>query len=69
VAASIQVVRAFIRLRSILAAHKELAHKIAGMEKKYDCQFKIVFDGNSPQANGHGSAHRRHDRQAAVSPT
>lgn len=44
VAASIQVVRAFIRLRSILAAHKELAHKIAAMEKKYDSQFKTVFE-------------------------
>jgi len=44
VAASIQVVRAFIRLRSLLAAHKELAQKIAAMEKRYDSRFKIVFE-------------------------
>jgi hypothetical protein len=43
VAASIQVVRAFVRFRSILAAHKDLAKQITAMEKKYDAQFKVVF--------------------------
>lgn len=44
VQASIQVVRAFIRLREILATHKELARKLAELEQKYDRQFKVVFD-------------------------
>ncbi len=44
VQASIQVVRAFIRLREILASHKELARKLAELERKYDKQFKVVFD-------------------------
>lgn len=44
VQASIQVVRAFIRLREILATHKELARKLEELEKKYDTQFKLVFD-------------------------
>ncbi len=44
VAASIQVVRAFVRLRAILAAHKELARKIDALERKYDSQFKLVFE-------------------------
>ena len=44
VAASIQVVRAFVRLRAILATHKDLARKLAEMEKKYDSQFRAVFD-------------------------
>jgi phage regulator Rha-like protein len=35
VAASIQVVRAFVRLRAILATHKDLARKLAEMEQKY----------------------------------
>jgi len=43
IAASIQVVRAFIRFRSILGAHKELARKLDRLEKKYDNQFFIVF--------------------------
>jgi hypothetical protein len=44
VQASIQVVRAFVRLRQILASHAELAHKLEALEKKYDAQFKAVFD-------------------------
>jgi hypothetical protein len=44
VQAGIQVVRTFIRLRQILATHKELMQKLEQMEKKYDRQFKVVFD-------------------------
>lgn len=44
VKASIQVVRAFVRLREIIATHKELARKLAELEQKYDMQFKVVFD-------------------------
>ena len=36
--------RAFVRLREVLAAHKDLAAKLEAMEKKYDAQFKVVFD-------------------------
>jgi len=42
--ASISVVRAFARLREIISAHKELAHRLDELEGKYDRQFKIVFD-------------------------
>lgn len=41
---SVYVVRTFIRLRQMLATHKDLARKLADMEKKYDAQFKVVFD-------------------------
>jgi len=44
ISASIQVVRAFVRLREILATHKDLARKLEELEKKYDRQFKVVFD-------------------------
>jgi len=44
VQASIQVVRAFVRLRQLLASNADLARKLNEMEKKYDAQFKIVFD-------------------------
>jgi len=44
VQASIQIVRAFVKLREILATHKDLARKLNEMEKKYDAQFKAVFD-------------------------
>jgi hypothetical protein len=42
--ASIQVVRAFVKLREMLATHKDLAKKLEDMERKYDTQFKVVFD-------------------------
>lgn len=44
VEASVQVVRAFIRLRQILSSNAELARKLDALEKRYDHQFKIVFD-------------------------
>ena len=42
--ASVQVVRAFVKMRNMLASNAELAKKIESMEKKYDSQFKSVFD-------------------------
>jgi len=41
---NIEIMRAFVRLRQMLSSHKELARKLAALEKKYDAQFKIVFD-------------------------
>ena len=36
--------RAFVRLRQMLASNTQLAGKLAALEKKYDAQFKVVFD-------------------------
>lgn len=44
VSTSVQVVRAFVRLCEMLASHKELARHLNELEKKYDAQFKVVFD-------------------------
>ena len=44
VQSSIQVVRAFVRLRQMLASNAELARKLDTLERKYDAQFKVVFD-------------------------
>jgi len=41
---NIEIMRAFVRLRQMLATHKDLARKLAALEKKYDEQFKVVFD-------------------------
>lgn len=41
---SVAVVRAFVRLRQMIASNTELARKLAELEKKYDAQFKVVFD-------------------------
>ena len=41
---NIEIMRAFVRLRQLMASHTELAGKLLEMEKKYDEQFKIVFE-------------------------
>ena len=41
---NIEIMRTFVRLRRILTANAELAQKLAELEKKYDVQFKVVFD-------------------------
>jgi len=41
---NIEIMRAFVRLRQMLSAHKDLGRKLAALEKKYDDQFKIVFE-------------------------
>jgi len=41
---NIEIMRTFVRLRRILASHAELARKLDSLEKKYDAQFKVVFD-------------------------
>ncbi len=40
---NIEIMRTFVKLRDILATHKDLARKISAMEQKYDGQFKVVF--------------------------
>ncbi len=41
---NIEIMRAFVKLREFLLTHKDLARKFANLEKKYDAQFKVVFD-------------------------
>jgi hypothetical protein len=41
---NIEIMRAFVKLRQMLASNAELARKFDALEKKYDAQFKIVFD-------------------------
>ena len=41
---NVEIMRAFVRLRQLLATHADLARKLEALEKKYDVQFKAVFD-------------------------
>ena len=40
---NIEIMRAFVRLRGILAAHKDLSRRLDALERKYDKQFAVVF--------------------------
>lgn len=41
---SVVVVRAFVKLREMVASHRELAAKLAELEQKYDRKFVVVFE-------------------------
>lgn len=41
---NILIMRAFVKLREMIASNKDLAKRLDELEKKYDAQFKIVFD-------------------------
>ena len=41
---NIAIMRAFVKLREMISSNKELAKKLLELEKKYDMQFKVVFD-------------------------
>jgi hypothetical protein len=41
---NIQIMRTFVKLREMIASHKDLAQRLDELEKKYDKQFSIVFE-------------------------
>ncbi len=41
---NIEIMRAFVRLRRMIRQNADLARQLASLEKKYDAQFKVVFD-------------------------
>jgi ORF6N domain len=41
---NIEIMRAFVRLRQMLQSNADLAKKLDALEKKYDSQFRVVFD-------------------------
>ena len=44
VAVNIEIMRAFVQLRGMLASNAALSRKLAALERRYDEQFKVVFD-------------------------
>lgn len=41
---NIEIMRAFVKLRELIASHKDLARKLVELEKTYDARFRVVFD-------------------------
>ncbi len=63
---NIAIMRAFVKLREMLASHRGLARRLHEMEKKYDAQFKVVFDAirelmRSPEKPRRGIGFRSQD--------
>ena len=41
---NIAIMRAFVQFRGLLASHEDLARKLAELERRYDAQFRAVFE-------------------------
>ena len=41
---NVEIMRAFVRLRELIATNRDLARRLDELEKRYDSQFKVVFD-------------------------
>ncbi len=41
---NIAIMRVFVKLREMIASHEDLSRRLDDLEKKYDAQFKVVFD-------------------------
>jgi len=41
---NVEIMRAFVKLRQMLASNAELSRRLDKLESKYDKQFRVVFD-------------------------
>ena len=41
---NIEIMRAFVKLRQLLASNADLSRRLDELESKYDKQFRVVFD-------------------------
>lgn len=57
--ANIEIMRAFVRLRTLLASNQELAQRLAELEARYDKQFSVVFDAIRELMQPATKEHRR----------
>jgi hypothetical protein len=73
---NIEIMRAFVRIRQWLASNAELSERLDALEKKYDAQFKAVFDAfrelvkpvNSPKKEiGFHTARRKSETKNRLS--
>jgi hypothetical protein len=55
IAVNVEIMRAFVRMRRMVAEHADLAGRLDRLEREYDERFKVIFDGirqlMSPPAN------------------
>ena len=69
VSVSIQVVRTFIELRRALLSHADLARQLDALEKRYDSQFRVVFQAIRELMAPPGKAAKRIGFKNSLSPS
>lgn len=65
---NIAIMRTFVQLRHLMDSNLELAQKIDSLEKKYDEQFKIVFEAIKQLVTQEAEAKNRKRRTAGFHP-
>lgn len=60
---NIAIMRAFVQLRQMIASHGDLARKLKALERKYDDQFKVVFDAINALMTESEAAIEKHGRK------
>ncbi len=63
--ASIEIMRAFVKLRQMLHANADLARKLVALEQKYDVHFRVVF---THACHGAQAGPRPHAQPASAPP-
>ncbi len=56
---NIEIMRAFVSLRRLLSSNEQLSRKLSVLERKYDSQFRVVFDAIRKLMAPPPSKHRR----------
>src|SRR5687767_12309286 len=56
---NVQIMRTFVRLRQMLSSHTALARKLDELEKKYDQNFRVVFDAIRSLMDDHEQQRRK----------
>ena len=56
---NVEIMRAFVRLRRLLESNVELARRLDALERKYDGQFRAIFDAIRELMTPHGKPARR----------
>lgn len=56
---NVEIMRAFVRLRRLLASPEDLARKFDDLENRYDAQFKTTFDAIRSRQSVRRSAENR----------
>jgi len=64
---NIAIMRAFVQLRQMIASHGDLARKLKALERKYDDQFKVVFDAINALMTESEAAIEKHGRKIGFS--
>ncbi len=59
IAVNIEIMRAFVRLRRMMAEYEELGRRIEELEKRTDGQFEVVFDANRALINAEAKPKKR----------